>query len=132
MPRFIRFGMASGFSFCGNLAVTAILHEICKLSEEVSFAVSLLVVSFGYFLVCRNFVFETREQAFMPQLAAFYRSWALFRGLEYGVFILLHTVGGYFYIYAMICVQATFTVLKFTIWKRSVFRLTPVDHAGQA
>lgn len=116
-----RFGIAGVISFCSNLVVTTFLHEIVRWSEETSYGIALLAVSLPMFFFCRYLVFESDRSKFGSQLIKFYQSWAVFRALEYFVFLMILKWAGLFYLFAITGAQIIFVILKFIVWRRFVF-----------
>jgi len=121
LPSLVRFLVAGGASFFLNLAATALLHEIFNWAEEFAYGMSLISVSFPMFILCRNFVFNSRGNNFRHQLIEFYKSWIVFRICEYLVFLVIFKWAGVFYIFAIVGAQIAFVVSKFIFWRRSVF-----------
>jgi len=121
IPSLVRFFVAGGTSFFLNLIATTLLHEIFNWAEEFAYGVSLISVSLPMFILCRNFVFNSRGSDFRRQLIEFYKSWIIFRICEYLVFLMIFKWTEVFYIYAIIGAHLAFVIAKFIFWRRSVF-----------
>jgi putative flippase GtrA len=116
-----KFAVASGFSFLANLGCTIVLTEYFGWEAALSFGISLIFVSFLYFMVCRKFVFQSTQKSLRIQLFSFYRSWIIFRSIEYLVFLLLYAIEDWYYMSAIVIVQTVSTIGKFLVWKSRVF-----------
>ncbi|GAB4376439.1 MAG: hypothetical protein Kow0062_16700 [Acidobacteriota bacterium] len=119
---FGRFGLLGLVSFAINLAVTAGLHEIAGLAEELAYAVALGVVLVTNFAACRLWVFPDSAGSVVGQGVAFLLSSFGFRGAEYVAFLLVHTLGGVHYLLTILLVTGVSTVVKFLHYRFLVFR----------
>ena len=117
-----RFLALSGLSFGMNLGLTVLFHEVLNLSQEASLATAMVLVSVMNFIGCRYFVFETSDAGLAKQLVMFYASWLPFRGLEYLLFLVLHTWLNMNYVAAVVLVQLIAFMSKFLYFRQTVFR----------
>jgi putative flippase GtrA len=116
-----RFVVLSGISFSINLGLTSGLHELAKVKEEIAFAVALAVVLVTNFIGMRYFVYTGRQGNVIKQFVSFLLSSSGFRGLEYVLFLVLHTWLGLAYRLAIIATLATTFVTKFFFYGAVVF-----------
>jgi putative flippase GtrA len=82
--------VASAFSFVFIIAATAALHEVVGLSETLAPAVALLLAFAINFTLLRLWVFPGQDAPLGRQLLETALTSALFRALEYGVFLVFH------------------------------------------
>ena len=104
-----------------NLAVTAFARNIIKVEIEVAYLMGYVSVLLTGFALCRYFVFKSTDRASGAQLGAFVISSTVFRGLEYGASLFLHSVGGVNYLFAIIVVSAGAFFLKFAFYRSYIF-----------
>jgi putative flippase GtrA len=118
----VRFGALGAVTFATNVGLTVFLHEVMRLSEEFAFALSLVTVFSISFVACRYIVFENawegdpRNQVFL-----FLVSSLGFRGIEYVMFLLLHSLLGIYYLVALTTVLIVSFFAKFLYYRRAVF-----------
>jgi putative flippase GtrA len=118
----VRFGALGGVTLAMNVALTAFLHEVVRLSEEFAFALSLVTVFSISFVACRHGVFENARAGDPRSQAFFYLMSSLgFRGTEYIMFLLLHSFLGIYYIVALPTILIISFFAKFLYYRRIVF-----------
>ncbi len=115
------FGLLGLVSFTLNLGLSALLHELLGVSEELSFGVSLMVVFVVNFLACRYLIFDAAGGNLARQLIAFTLSSLAFRGMEYVAFLLLHSLVGVHYLIAITAVLGVSMIGKFLFYRGAVF-----------
>ena len=113
--------MLSGFSFAANITLTAVLHELIGVGEEVSFAVALATVFAFNFALMRWFVFAGAGRPLLPQFLGFGLSSLAFRGLEFCTFLVLHQVAGIPYLLAATATLTFSFVAKYLFYGRWLF-----------
>jgi putative flippase GtrA len=116
-----RFAGLGGISFATNVGLTAFLHELVHLPEEVAFAISLVTVFTMNFLACRYVVFSGRAGDPKRQLVLYALSSLGFRLGEYLAFLALHTWLGTPYLLAIFVVLGVSFVIKFLYYRFVVF-----------
>lgn len=120
------FGQLTGFGIFGligfgvNLCATTFLHEVFFVSVKIAYAAGLIAAILTNFYFCRNLVFQSDGNP-RHQLIVFVFSSFLFRGLEYGAFLLQEITIGLPYIVAIIIIHATSFFIKFFYYKLLVF-----------
>lgn len=115
------FGLLGLVSFTLNLGLSALFHEVMGASEELAFGISLAVIFAVNFLACRYLIFDAAGGNLAQQLTAFTLSSLVFRGMEYGAFLLLHSLIGMHYLFAIITVLGTSMISKFFFYRGAVF-----------
>jgi hypothetical protein len=86
--RFFQLGCAS---FVTSFVLTVGLHEWVRMPEEAAFAIALVTVLVLNFSVMRWYVYETQTDSLWQQFGLYLCSAFMFRGAEYGAFLLWHT-----------------------------------------
>jgi hypothetical protein len=120
-----KYGVASAASFVLTLLV-ARLAKLLFVSDELAFAVTLVVMTCLNFLACRYWVFGRGDMPVHRQFLSFIAAAAGFRGAEFVLFIVLHTLCGVPYdlaVASLLCVSA---VAKFLFFRGYVFRRAPL------
>jgi putative flippase GtrA len=125
-----RYLLISGLSFVLNLGLTVALHEVAGLSEELSYAIALVVVLATNFLFLRYYIYPARHGPFFKQLGLFLASSAVFRGLEYVAFLFGHTLLGLPYVPVLVVVQALSVIAKFLYYGLAVFKADKPEKMG--
>ena len=118
LPRYV---VASAFSFVFVIAATAALHELVGLSETLAPAVALVLAFAINFALLRLWVFPGQEAALGRQLLETAITSAIFRALEYGVFLAFHLGLGINYLIATgasVCLSA---LAKYFVYREIVF-----------
>lgn len=117
-----RFIMYMVISFFATHGYTVFGTEILKLPEEVSFWITLVVVSVQNFFILMYFVYRTSHDQQWQQFLKYVQSVIGFRTWEYVLFLVLHTLLGMYYLVAILIVQGQSIFLKATVYKKHVFR----------
>jgi putative flippase GtrA len=118
LPRYV---VASAFSFVFIIAATASLHELVGLSETLAPAVALVLAFAINFALLRLWVFPGQEARLGRQLLETAITSAIFRALEYGVFLAFHLGLGINYLIATgasVCLSA---LGKYFVYREIVF-----------
>ena len=113
--------VASAFSFVFIIAATAALHELVGLSETLAPAVALVLAFAINFALLRVWVFPGQEAPLGRQLLETAITSAIFRALEYGVFLGFHLGLGINYLIATgasVCLSA---LGKYFVYREIVF-----------
>jgi putative flippase GtrA len=118
----IRFIALSGLSFSLTVGLTAALHEVSGIAEELAYASTIIVAFFVNFLCMRYWVSISVHRPVKRQLGEFAVATAGFRGAEYSAFLLVHTVLEVHYLIAIVSIQFVSFVVKFVFYRAFVFR----------
>jgi putative flippase GtrA len=117
----VRYLLATALSAAISFCLPIALHELARISEDISVAISLGVVFIVNFITVRVFVFRSKAPAAI-QLLLFAASSILFRIAEYLMFLTLFRLFEQHYIVAlMIALSASFAA-KFFFQRAFVFR----------
>ena len=119
--RLFRFGALGGVGSFVNLSLTALLHELVGLSEELSFAIALVVVFFGNFLSLRHLVFEASTGEPGRQLVHYALASFSFRLAQWLSFVALHSWLGVPYLIAVAVVLGAWFLVKFAYYRTKIF-----------
>ena len=122
-----RYALASAFSFCLVLGLSAGFHEVVGTSETLAVALALALAFAVNFTLLRRWVFPGQTVGAGRQAAETAMASITFRLLEYGVFLGLHLGAGLDYLLATaasLCLSASG---KFLVYRGLVFN---VDRAG--
>ncbi|MCK5849855.1 MAG: GtrA family protein [Kiritimatiellae bacterium] len=111
----------SVLSFVVNVGTTVLLHERLKASAELAYAVALILVFVMNFLISRYIVFRAASGDATRQGLLFFVSSLSFRGVEYLLFLLIHTILDVWYVAAIICISIPMTLVKFVFHGKVVF-----------
>ena len=114
-----RFVLAGIVSFGLGLALSAVLREGIHLREEVAVAIALGVLFLTNFWMSRRMVFRS-SGAVPRQIMMFGVTSLTMRGVEYGLFLVLSTVGLH-YLVALALGMAISSLAKFFIYRTLVF-----------
>ena len=117
---FLRYIVLGGFSFCLNIGLTILFHEIFIFSEEVSFAFSLSIVFIVNFFTVKFIVFKSDGIAYR-QFFLFLATSIFSRIGEYILFLCLFFLLDINYIIAIILTLTSSIILKFFIYKNFIF-----------
>ncbi len=117
----LRYCLVGAGNFGLSLGLTAFLHEILGAPEELAFGVTLVTLFVINFFVSRHYVYQASDGSARRQFGRFLVSAASFRALEYGAFLLVHTVLGVYYLAAVVAVQVTSFFGKFLFYRAFVF-----------
>ena len=119
---FGRWSLASVFSFSMVVGLTAFLHEVCHVGEQIAFLVPLVILFTANFFICRFFVYRSHAGSLGRQFAGYAVSVAGFRIAEYLVYWFLIDVMNVWYLLAVFFVVPTSFVVKFLAFGGLVFR----------
>ncbi len=120
-----------GFLALGGLSGTitvggsALLHEVFNVPEEIAYLTALIAVAMVNFVMMRKVVMRSEAMRWQTQLIGFLFSTAVWRGLEYSCFLLLHKVLNFHYLLVIVFLAGIFTVLKFFYYRLTFFRPAP-------
>jgi len=117
-----RFALGGVLSSGVSLGSTALLHEVGAVHERYAAAAGLVLALVVNFAVLRFFVFKGSRQPVARQLLMFLGSSGVFRGIEYGGFLLLSQVWGVQYLLAMFLTLGLSFVIKFAVYELWIFR----------
>jgi putative flippase GtrA len=123
--RFLRFVGMGSVGFCLNLAITAFVHEVLGVTEELAFAVALITVFTFHFFSGRYVIYGATGGDPRQQLVRYALASGAFRGAEYLGFLVLHTAAGVPYPLAIVGVLGTSFIAKFFFYGRVVFTGDP-------
>ncbi len=118
----LRYALASGFSFFFILGSSALLVEVVGLPQQLGVAIALLSALAVNFTLLRFFVFPGSQRAIGAQFAATAATSFAFRGLEYGLFLLLSEAAGINYLVATGTSVVCSALGKFLVYRNVVFR----------
>lgn len=105
-----------------NLGLTAFLHEVVHAPAEVAYGVGLITIFILNFFLSRHYIYDDASGGDpRGQLVRFVVTSGGFRVLEYGAFLILHSVLGVYYLAAAVAVQVTSFLAKFAIFRGWVF-----------
>ncbi|WP_045215331.1 GtrA family protein [Desulfonatronovibrio magnus] len=109
--------------FTLSLGLTIFLHEICRLDPERAYAVALISVFIINFALMRYWVYShTRTQSCaLKQFTLMATSSALFRLIEYIVFIFLYGWLGIHYVLSILTIMSISAFSKFFFYNSFVF-----------
>ncbi len=122
-----RYALASAFSFCLVLGLSAGFHELAGATETLAVALALALAFGVNFTLLRRWVFPGQTVGAGRQAAETALASITFRLFEYGVFLGLHLGGDLDYLLATaasLCLSASG---KFLVYRGLVFN---VDRAG--
>jgi putative flippase GtrA len=118
----VRYLLATVFSATVSFCLPVVLHEIAKMTEETSVAISFSVVFLVNFITARVFVFRSNV-APMFQLVKFAASSVFFRFVEYLAFLAALRFLGLHYLVALLLVLTISSIAKFFFQRAYVFRV---------
>ena len=111
----------SAVSFAVNLGTAALLHEVFAVRTEVAVAVAYAATWVTNFFLQRYVIFAGGGRDWRKQALQFLGTSVAFRLVEYGLFLLVHTVGGVPYLVAQVLIAAIGFVGKFFFYRTFVF-----------
>ena len=118
----VRYGTLGVVTLVTNVVLTAFLHEVLQIREEVAFAFGLAAVFIISFVGLRYVVFENASDGDPKKQAVSYLFSSLgFRGTEFMGFLVLHTVLGIYYLVAIFGVLIVSFFAKYCYYRRAVF-----------
>ena len=115
-----RFLQASILSFVLNIGLTMLLHEVWHASEELAFAIALVVVYLVNFVALRYYVYGSKGAHARKQFIIYSGSAIGFRGTEYIAFLVFHSLLQFNYRAVVIGILIASFSLKY-FWHRLVF-----------
>lgn len=115
-----RFGVATLISASITVGLPIALHEGLGIDERLAVAIALATALVVNFATTRLFVFKSEGNA-RQELWRFLSVSLAFRLAEFGLFLLLFSLG-LVYILAQVIVLALSFTLKFIVHKRFVYR----------
>ena len=115
------FGLVGVVGLGTNLAVTAFARDTMKVGVEGAYLMGYVSALLIGFALCRFFVFKSTDRAPGAQLTTFVISSTVFRGLEYGASLVLHSLVGVNYLLAIVIVAAGAFFLKFAFYRSYIF-----------
>ncbi len=118
----VRYLLATVLSAILSFCLPVVLHELAKITEEASVAISLGVVFLLNFVTVRVFVFRSKAQP-MFQFVKFAASSVLFRFAEYLMFLAAFRSLGLHYLVALLLALTVSFVAKFFFQRAYVFRV---------
>jgi len=116
-----RYAVASAFSFCLVLGLSAGFHELAGLSETVAVALALALAFGVNFTLLRRWVFPGQVAPVHRQAAATALASITFRALEYAVFLGLHLGLDLDYLLATAASLCLSAVGKFAVYRGLIF-----------
>lgn len=116
--RFVSLGV---LSFALVVGLTAALHELLGVAEEVSYLAALVAAFCVNFTGARYYVYRAAHAPIGRQLMRFLVSSVAFRGGEFLSFVLLHTMAGVQYLIAVGSIMVISFVLKYLFFRTFVF-----------
>ena len=122
-----RYALASAFSFCLVLGLSAGFHELVGASETLAVALALALAFAVNFTLLRRWVFPGQTVAAGRQAAETALASVTFRLLEYGLFLGLHLGADLDYLLATAASLCLSAGGKFLVYRGLVFN---VDRAG--
>jgi putative flippase GtrA len=122
-PQLLKFGLASGFSFCMSLGLSAAFRWL-HVGAEAAFALTLVCMICVNFTICRLWVFKgsVRRAPIRRQFAAFALSSLGFRSAEFVFFLAIYTWLQAPYLTAVVLVLGTSALAKYFFLRRVVFK----------
>lgn len=115
----LRYFLATGLSAAISLGIPILLHEHFAVEERVAVAIALTIAFVVNFITTRLFVFRSTGNA-QSELLRFTGVSLGFRIGEYGLFLVLFSLGIIYYVAQLIVLVFSF-VLKFYTYKRFVY-----------
>jgi putative flippase GtrA len=128
-PELGRYALASAFSFCLVLGLSAALHELAGLSETLAVGLALVLAFAANFTLLRRWVFPGQVAPVGRQAAATAIASLTFRGLEYGIFLALHLAFDVDYLVATAASLCVSAAGKFAVYRGVIFN-PEVTRAG--
>jgi putative flippase GtrA len=116
-----RYAVASGFSFCLVLGLSAGFHELAALGETLAVALALMLAFAVNFTLLRRWVFPGQLAPVGRQAAATAIASLTFRALEYGVFLGLHLGFDLDYLVATAASLCASAAGKFAVYRGVIF-----------
>jgi putative flippase GtrA len=118
-----RYAVASAFSFCLVLGLSAGFHELVGLSETLAVALALALAFAANFTLLRRWVFPGQLAPVGRQATATALTSVSFRGLEYAIFLGLHLGADIDYLVATAASLCLSAAGKFAVYRGVVFNV---------
>jgi putative flippase GtrA len=122
-----RYALASAFSFCMVLALSAGFHELAGAAETLAVALAMALAFVVNFTILRRWVFPGQTVRVGRQAAETALTSISFRAVEYGVFLGLHLGADVDYLIATAASLCLSAAGKFAVYRGVVFN---PDRAG--
>jgi putative flippase GtrA len=119
-PQLVKYGAASGFSFCMSLGLSVAFRWL-GLSSEVAFAVTLATMVCINFAVLGSWVFRSVRGSRAQQFSKFVMSSLGFRSAEFVAFLVLHTWMAVPYTLSVVLILGASAIAKFLVLRGFVF-----------
>jgi putative flippase GtrA len=116
-----RYAVASAFSFCLVLGLSAAFHELVGLSETLAVALALALAFVANFTLLRRWVFPGQVAPVHRQAVATALASVTFRFAEYGVFLGLHLGFDVDYLLATAASLCLSAAGKFAVYRGVIF-----------
>jgi hypothetical protein len=100
-----------------NIGITIFFHELLKFSEEIAFAIALLIIFVLNFILFRFFIFEDSFTPLSAQFINYSLFAAGFRLSEYLVFLFFHTFIGIDYKLVTTCTLVISSITKYFAYR---------------
>jgi putative flippase GtrA len=120
LQELLRFGVATLISASLTLGLPIVLHEGLAVEERRAVAIAVVIAFVVNFLTTRYYVFKSSGKA-GDELWRFLGTSLAFRLAEYGLFLLLFSLGLVYYLAQFIVLALSF-VMKFIVQRRFVYR----------
>ena len=117
----LRYGFMTALSAAVTLGLPAILRELFLVDEEIAVAIGLFCAFVLNFVTIRKYVFGSSGPV-RKELSKFVLASGIFRILEYGMFLVLHSVAGVHYTVATATVLVLSLAVKFVSYRLWIFR----------
>jgi putative flippase GtrA len=124
LSQIIRYIGMAALSSAITIGLPVLLHEGFDMAEEIAVALAYGMSTITNFFIARNMIFGSSSGA-QRDASRYIAMTAIYRSMEYGLFILLHSVGGLHYVLTILLVQGVFTIIKFVTLKYWLFRPDP-------
>jgi putative flippase GtrA len=121
--RFVGYGL---ISYVLGIALSAFFREIVGLREEVSVALTLVILFVTNFWLARRFVFRATGHK-GKQFALFVTTSVAMRGVEYTTFLALLRIFDVYYLLALTLAMGISGAAKFVLYRTVVFRRRTQD-----
>jgi putative flippase GtrA len=125
---FLRYVAATLISVAITLGLPILLHEVFRVEERVAVGVALALAFVVNFITTRLYVFKSAGNA-KSELKRFIGVSLAFRLLEYGLFLLLFSLGIVYYLAQAIILVLSF-IFKFITYRGFVYGTKSRDGAA--
>lgn len=118
----MRFSVTSFVALVLHLIINVFGHEQLGINVNITYPISLVIISLSTFLMLRFFVYPgASEKKIVRQGSQFIISTIVFRLLEWGLFSLLVNTFKLWYIFSIVAAQMIGTISKFIFFNFFVF-----------